>query len=71
MSTEIERKYMHNQPQPDPIQTLNGVAVMQAMTLGFLVASQIVMSRRMLKLMRMSTVKEVVVVYKEVKEEIA
>lgn len=52
---------------PDPVQTLYSIAGMQALTLGFLIGSQLVLARRLGKL---SNVKEVVVIYKEVKEEI-
>lgn len=65
MSTEIERKETMRKPPPNPVEVLNSVAVMQAATLGFLIATQIVFAHRLSKL---SNVKEVVIVYREVKE---
>lgn len=47
MATEIERNpKMRNNP-PNPMEVLQGVAVMQAVTLGFLIGSQFMMSRRL------------------------
>lgn len=37
---------MRNNP-PNPMEVLQGVAVMQAVTLGFLIGSQFMMSRRL------------------------
>lgn len=50
MTTEIERteEPMHNQPNPNEV--LQGIAVMQAITLGFLVGSQLIINRRLRKL---------------------
>jgi hypothetical protein len=50
MSTEIERIPKVKQPTPEEV--LQGVATMQAFTVGFLVISQMVMGRRLAKLNR-------------------
>jgi hypothetical protein len=72
MSTEIERieEEMPPRNQPNPMEVLQGIAVMQCITLGFLVGSQFMMKRNINLVLRAPRVKEVVVVYKEVKEEI-
>lgn len=57
---------MHQSP-PNPMEVIQGVAVLQAVTLGFLVGSQILLGR---KLRKLPQIKEVVVVYKEVYEAI-
>lgn len=55
--------------QPDPVQTLYTMAGVQMITLGFLVGSQLILARQMRRLaLAPPQVKEVVVVYKEIKE---
>lgn len=73
MPKEIERTEDMAQPQqpPDPVQTLYTMAGMQALTLGFLIGSQIVVTRQLRRIvLTPPQVKEVVVIYKEVREEI-
>lgn len=67
VSTEIERKEMPRTP-PNPIEVLNGIAVMQAFTIGLLIANNVRMGMTLRRLSRIMPVKEVVVVYKEAKE---
>lgn len=51
MTTEIERtKTMHDKNPPNPMEVIQGIAVMQAVTLGFLVGSQLLINRRLRKL---------------------
>lgn len=74
MSTEIERtKHMRDDqhPQPNPVDTLNAIAGITALTLGFLIGSQIVVMRNQAVIFRQlksPQVKEVVVVYKQLEE---
>ena len=76
MSTEIERKNMTEdqrppRQQPDPIQTLNAVATMTALTLGFVIGGHIGMTinmRRIHRMIQMPQVKEVVVIVKDASE---
>lgn len=35
--------------QPNPVEVLQGIAVMQAVTLGFLIGSQVILNRRLQK----------------------
>lgn len=69
MSTEIERK---EEPmprnQPTPLEILNGIAVLQALTFGYLVSSQMILNQRIRRLLKTVPVKEIVVVYRDVKE---
>jgi hypothetical protein len=69
VSTEIERK---EEPmprnQPTPMEILNASFILQAMTFGFLVSSQMMLNQRLRRLIKTVPVKEVVVVYRDAKE---
>lgn len=69
MSTEIERK---EEPmprnQPNPMDVLMSSFILQAMTFGYLVSSQIILNQRLRRLINTVPVKEIVVVYRDVKE---
>jgi hypothetical protein len=50
MTTQIERtEKMHNNP-PNPMEVIQGIAVLQAITLGFMVGSQLMLHRKLRRL---------------------